>query len=226
VTGNNILDAHSGIRVNVGCGLSPTPEWLNFDNSFSVRAARWPAVSTLLARMGFFPAKSAELVEMARRGNVRFANAAARIPCATASVAAVYSSHMIEHLDRGEARAFLAEVWRVLSPGGVVRIAAPDLSLLIREYGVTGDADEFVAGVHMGLSRPTGFRGWARWAVVGPRHHLWMYDGASLSGLLRRAGFAEATVLAPGETAIVDPGGLDLKERAEQSVYVEAVNPR
>jgi SAM-dependent methyltransferase len=225
MTGINILETHSGIRVNVGCGLSPTPEWLNFDNSFSVRVAHWPVVPTMLARMGFFAAKSTELVEMARRGNVRFANAAARIPCATASVATVYSSHMIEHLDRGEARAFLAEVWRVLSPGGVVRIAAPDLSLLIREYGVTGDADEFVAGVHMGLSRPTGFRGWARWAVVGPRHHLWMYDGESLTRLLLAMGFKEAAIMPPGSTMIADPGQLNLSERVSESVYVEAVRP-
>src|SRR5580658_7406908 len=123
MAGMNIQGTHSGIKVNVGCGLSPTPGWLNFDNSFSVRAARWPVISSLLGRMGFLDAKSAELVEMARRGNVRFANAAARIPCASGSVAAVYSSHMVEHLDRGDARAFLAEVRRVLSPGGVVRIA-------------------------------------------------------------------------------------------------------
>ena len=89
------------------------------------------------------------------------------------SVAAVYSSHMIEHLDRDEARAFLEEVWRVLSPGGIVRIAAPDLSLLIRDYGETGDADEFVTGTHMGLSGPPDFgagrdgRWWGRDITCG-----------------------------------------------------------
>ena len=221
----NIRETQSGIRVNVGCGLSFTPGWLNFDNSFSVRVTGWPVVPTLLARTGFLTAKSAELAEMARRGSVRFANAAARIPCATSSVAAVYSSHMIEHLDRGEARAFLAEVRRVLSPGGVVRIAAPDLSLLVRNYGRTGDADEFVAGIHMGLNRPTGLRGWARWTMVGPRHHLWMYDGESLMRLLRQTGFDEAAIMPPGSTMIAEPGQLDLSERAAESVYVEAVRP-
>jgi SAM-dependent methyltransferase len=176
--------------------------------------------------MGVFPAESAELAEMARRGSVRFADAAARIPCATGSAAAVYSSHMIEHLDRAEARAFLAEVRRVLSPGGVVRIAAPDLSLLVRGYVESGDADGFVAGTHMGLSRPAGLRDWARWTLVGPRHHLWMYDGGSLTRLLREAGFVEAAVLPPGSTMIAEPGPLDLSERAAESVYVEAVRPR
>jgi SAM-dependent methyltransferase len=223
----DVKETYSGIKVNVGCGLSFTPGWLNFDNSFSVRVASWPIISSALTRMGFLAAKSAELAElaeMAQRGSVRFANAT-RIPCATGSVAAVYSSHMIEHLDRAEARAFLADVMRVLSPGGVVRIAAPDISRLVQEYVAKGDADEFVASIHMGLSRPSGPRGWARWTLVGPRHHLWMYDGESLTRLLREAGFRDAAVIQPGSTRIAEPGQLDLTERATQSVYVEAVRP-
>src|SRR5487761_212628 len=221
----DIKESYSGIKVNVGCGLSFTSGWLNFDNSLSVRVARWPIISSALTRMGFLAAKSAELAEMAQRGSVRFANAATRIPCATGSVAAGYSSHMIEHLDRAEARVFLADVMRVLSPGGVVRIAAPDLSRLVQDYVANGDADEFVASIHMGLSRPSGLRGWARWTLVGPRHHLWMYDGESLTRLLREAGFRDAAVIQPGLTRIAEPGQLDLTERATESVYVEAVRP-
>ena len=226
MTGTDILQADYGIKVNVGCGLSPTPGWVNFDNSLSVRIGRWPAVSTALRRIGMLSAKSAEFACMGRGGTVRYADAATRIPCAGGSAAAVYSSHMIEHLDRSEARAFLDEVKRVLRPGGVVRIAAPDLSRLVSDYLATGDADRFVAGSHMGLSRPAGIREWLRWTVVGPRHHLWMYDGESLRRLLDEAGFVNAAVVSAGSTRIADPGQLDLLERAAESVYVEADRPR
>jgi hypothetical protein len=47
-----------------------------------------------------------------------------------------------------------------------------------------------------------------------------------LSRLLTEAGFADAAVLPPGTARIEDPGELDLAERAAESVYVEAVQPR
>jgi hypothetical protein len=220
------MAAESGMRLNIGCGLSPTPGWVNFDNSPSVRVAGWPALSLVLGRLGLLGGPSARLGAMTARGNVRFANAADRIPCPAGSSAAVYSSHMIEHLDRAEARAFLAEVMRVLRPGGVVRLAAPDLSLLVRAYVEDGDADGFVSGIYMGLDRPRGLRARARWTLVGPRHHLWMYDGESLVRMLSAAGFKDAAVTPPGSTRIPDPGQLDLRERASESVYVEAIRPR
>jgi len=187
--------------------------------------ARFPALAAALRGLRLVPPPSAELTELGRSGSVRFANAAVRIPCADASAEAVYSSHMIEHLDRAEARAFLAEVRRVLRPGGVVRIAAPDLFRLVSEYLENGDADRFIAGSHLGLDRPGGLRAWVKWALVGPRHHLWMYDGDSLTALLKAAGFADAAALPAGATRIAEPGQLDLWERASESVYVEAVRP-
>jgi predicted SAM-dependent methyltransferase len=132
---------------------------------------------------------------------------------------------MVEHLDRCGARAFLAEVRRILRPGGVVRIAVPDIARLVQDYVATGDADGFIAATRMGLTRPTGLMAWMKWVLVGPRHHLWMYDGDSLAKLLREAGFANVAIMPPGRTNIADPGDLDLQERVSQSVYVEAFQP-
>jgi predicted SAM-dependent methyltransferase len=47
---------------------------------------------------------------------------------------AVYSSHVIEHFDRDEAIRFLGECRRLLKPGGIVRLVAPDLEGLARSY--------------------------------------------------------------------------------------------
>jgi len=213
------------LRVNVGCGASPTPGWVNFDNSFSVRVARWPLVIPALARLRVLGGQSAGLARAANTRNIQFANASVRIPCTSSSVSAVYSSHMIEHLDRRGARAFLAEVRRILRPGGVVRVAAPDIARLVQNYLATGDADGFIAATRMGLNRPADLMAWMKWVLVGPRHHLWMYDGDSLAKLLHEAGFADVAIMPPGKTNIADPGDLDLQERLSESVYVEAFQP-
>jgi hypothetical protein len=46
----------------------------------------------------------------------------------------VYSSHFIEHLTRRDAHSFIRECFRVLEPGGLLRIVFPDLEALAREY--------------------------------------------------------------------------------------------
>ncbi|QDU98010.1 class I SAM-dependent methyltransferase [Lignipirellula cremea] len=56
------------------------------------------------------------------------------IPYADGEFDAVYHSHVLEHLDPADGVAFLRECCRVLRPGGVLRIAAPDLETIAREY--------------------------------------------------------------------------------------------
>ena len=51
---------------------------------------------------------------------------------------------MIEHLSREDSIYFLNEVFRVLSPGGILRIAVPDLKLAINSYFQTQDVDTFM----------------------------------------------------------------------------------
>jgi SAM-dependent methyltransferase len=214
------------MRVNIGCGTTPTEGWLNLDNSLTVRLARRPVLLSGLQAAGLLSRQSLGLAVAARQENIRYADAVRRIPCPDGSAEAVYSAHMIEHLDRGEARRFLGEARRVLAPGGVLRLAVPDLWLLVHDYLSTRDADDFVLRTYLAWPRPAGLAARARAAVAGPRHHLWMYDGPSLIRLLCRTGFADVAVAPPGETRITDPGSLDLKERLDESIYVEAVRPR
>ena len=157
------------MRVNIGCGATPTEGWVNLDNSLAVRLARWPILVRALSVAGLLNARSMRFAQIAIHKDVRFANATLRIPYPDRSVEVVYSSHMIEHLDRREAGAFLAEVRRVLRPGGIVRLAAPDLGLLVKNYAAEGDADEFVSRTHMGQDRPrrvSSGRSWP-WSVPG-----------------------------------------------------------
>jgi predicted SAM-dependent methyltransferase len=213
------------LKINVGCGSTPTPGYLNLDNSFTLVLSRVPFLPETLRRMGLITADQLQFARVARREGIRWANVARRIPLGDETASVVYASHVLEHLDRSRARSFLAEARRVLIPGGVLRLAVPDLDRLARRYLETGDADAFVASTLLTEDRPRSRRHALHLLLFGARAHGWMYDSASLSRLLLAAGFEDRASVPPGATTIADPGDLDLRERAEESVYVEARKP-
>lgn len=56
------------------------------------------------------------------------------IPFSDCHFDAVYHSHVLEHFSKEAAPRFLEECFRVLKPGGIIRIAVPDLERIAREY--------------------------------------------------------------------------------------------
>lgn len=191
-----------------------------------MRLADLPAwLVSLLRRARVIGSSQAAYIEFCRSNDISFADVTHRIPLANASSDVVYSSHMLEHLDEEQAVRFLAEARRVLKPGGVLRIAVPDLRVRIERYQADGDADGLVRSLLLHRSRPTNMRQRCLALVAGDRGHAWMYDGRSLVSLVTRNGFEEAAVIPVGTTRIADPGALDLREREDESVYIEAVRP-
>lgn len=211
-------------RLNVGCGATPTPGWTNLDNSWTVRAAHNVALRTVFRLAGLMQGKE-EYLRAVHAHDIRWADATREIPAADASVDVVYSSHMVEHLTRSEAQKFFAEALRVLSPGGTLRVAVPDLDYHVDLYREHGDANRFVEGLHMASQRPESTRAKLKQLLVGERQHHWMYNGVTLTQELAAAGFADVKAVPAGSTGILEPGQLDLAERAPESVFVEAVKP-
>lgn len=214
------------MRINIGCGMTPTAGWQNFDNSFSLKLSKYPTIANLLSKAKLINRPEIDYIRFCQKNSIKWADATQNIPLPDESVELVYSSHMIEHLDRDEASRFLNEAKRILKSGGIIRLAVPDIKKKVEAYLFNNDADAFIESTYMCIPRPRSAAQKLRMALVGSRHHLWMYDGKSLSGLLQRHGFAQVTILAAGETTIPDPAPLDLREREEESLYVEAVrNP-
>ncbi|MCH2179233.1 MAG: methyltransferase domain-containing protein [Mariniblastus sp.] len=56
------------------------------------------------------------------------------IPCPSDSLSAVYHSHILEHLKPEEGIDLLRECYRVLEPGGILRIVVPDLEKIAELY--------------------------------------------------------------------------------------------
>lgn len=213
-------------RVNIGCGTSPTPGYLNFDGSSAVWLARIPFRLSFAKRLGILSHENLRYIEALKSSSTRFADATRRIPLPDASVEVLYSSHMLEHLPLDQVPSFLAEARRVLAKGGILRLAVPDLRRQAEQYLSTNDADDFVAGLYMtGIwSSTRTLAGKLRFLMAGaPSCHKWMYDGTSLVALLSRHGFDDPIVQPEGVTRIEDPGSLDLFERCTESVFVEAL---
>ncbi len=56
------------------------------------------------------------------------------IPFSDHSFDVVYHSHVLEHFSREDAQDFIAECYRVLKPGGLLRVVVPDLEGIVKCY--------------------------------------------------------------------------------------------
>lgn len=69
------------------------------------------------------------------------------LPIPDQTFEAVYHSHVLEHFPKNDAPRFMRECFRVLKPGGFVRVVVPDLETIARLYlqnldlAITGDKE-------------------------------------------------------------------------------------
>jgi len=66
--------------------------------------------------------------------NVVYADLRKKLPFKTKYFDAVYCSHILEHFESEDAIKFGKEVYRILKPGGVIRIVVPDLEKIASLY--------------------------------------------------------------------------------------------
>lgn len=210
------------LRINIGCSDSPTEGWENFDCSLALRFSKFYFLIKFLHKLNLVTSWQYRIASFYKKNNIRYANAAKKIPLKDNSVEVIYSSHMIEHLTKSEAKSFLQQAYRVLNKGGIIRLAVPDLRRKVLEYLEDGDADRFVYETHMWYPEINSFFQKFYIFLTSPRHHLWMYDYKSMSKLLKESGFKNIVSLEPKQTTIINPGKLNLEERAWDSFYVEA----
>jgi len=237
--------------VNLGCGdkVGTHPDVVNVDWSIYLRFRTNPLLAWLPPLV--LDAKRRERY-LSLPGNIVAHDLTRGLPFADASVDVVYHSHVLEHLDRPLVPVFLAEVRRVLKPGGVHRIVVPDLEQLARLYledlarraPVAGDwagHDACVAEIieqsvrrEAAAARPLeGLRRHVYTRIFGDARrrgetHQWLYDRLNLGALLLEAGYRDIRVERFDTSRIEgwDTYGLDTDSTGAQykpgSLYLEA----
>jgi predicted SAM-dependent methyltransferase len=118
-----------------------------------------------------------------------------RLPVRSGSVELIFCEHFIEHITLGQAEALLADCFRVLRPGGILRLSTPSLQKLIDEY-LSGRTTEW-SDVGWRPATPCrmvneGLRSWG---------HQFVYDASELRSILEAGGFRNVTLAAWHESA-------------------------
>jgi predicted SAM-dependent methyltransferase len=97
------------------------------------------------------------------------------------SVELIYCAHALEYYDRVEAAALFKEWYRVLAPGGVLRLAVPDFDALSEVYRQSGALDLILGPLY------------GRMEISSDKsnllYHRTVYDFRSLQRVLADAGF-------------------------------------
>ncbi len=129
----------------------------------------------------------------------------------------VFSEHMIEHISWCDGAFMLRECYRILKPGGTIRIATPDLSFLLGLYHneTSDDEDNYIRWIidnyvdNGKIYRPAfvinnAFRKWG---------HQFLYDKELLEIALGQAGFVNIVSCRNNESSDENLRGIELHGR-------------
>jgi predicted SAM-dependent methyltransferase len=148
------------------------------------------------------------------------------LPFEDGSVDWVYAEHLVEHVTLPVAIGWLAEVRRVLAPGGLLRLTTPDLRIYLEGYR---DGDGFFAKhrrrlevMRVGPPMPER-KAFMLNQIFYLYGHRWIYDLDELTYALAEAGFDAAHVRARSfrEGERPDVAALDTTFRRDETMYVE-----
>jgi len=138
------------------------------------------------------------------------------LPFPISSAGLILAEHIIEHVSFREGLGFLQECWRVLEPGGVLRLAFPDI---LQNFAL----EEYRAWVLKYYNKQINSPEDAWFSILTDWEHQSCWTGAMAVRTLMAVGFDSVNISTPGYTKRVELAGLvDLVYRAETTA-LEAV---
>lgn len=208
------------ILLNVGCGATPIRGWTNIDNSPTLWVGQLLSIVGLSRVTNWLSPERRTLAQLAAAGRVERGKAT-YLPFPHESVAAIYSSHMIEHMTIEEVDKFLQECYRVMQIGACIRLCLPDMYSIINSN--VNSVEEYLMFQKLGVSilgRNT--NDILKLIGVGNRGHKWFCSPSFVLRRLHAHGFSAPVQLPPGETRLYGRNKPNLFERYPGSFYIEA----
>jgi predicted SAM-dependent methyltransferase len=206
-----VVTYQNPVKVNLGSGLTVAPGWINLDGSLSAFVSAWPRV--ILNKLYEYTDSRQwytrdQYIRILASHRFVYHQLEHGLPFEDGSIDYIYSSHMLEHLYREEAFALLKEAYRALKKGGRIRIAVPDLAIVVNLYqgGRKKEALDYFFSESRGGALNC---------------HRYMYDFDLLRGLLESAGFIDVEHCSYRIGKVPDIEQLD--NRPEETLYIEAV---
>jgi len=188
-----LLARHKTVKLHLGCGTAYKEGWINIDNNSDSNISRLDLHWDLRAPLPF-PANSADFI---------------------------YHEHFLEHLTVQEGLAALKDFHSTLKPGGIMRIAMPDLQSMVNFYLNPDWKEQSRAfflkfGLDFVQTRAEmlniNFRWWG---------HQWLYDWEELERRLKEAGFTRITQCRLRQSTIPELQGLET--RNESTLVAEVI---
>jgi SAM-dependent methyltransferase len=125
------------------------------------------------------------------------------------SAGLVLAEHIIEHVSFREGLGFLQECWRILEPGGVLRLAFPDI---LQNFAL----EEYRALVLEYYNKQINSPEDAWLSILTDWGHQSCWTGAMAVRVLKAVGFDSVHIVTPGKSLTVGLSGVvDLVYRAE-----------
>jgi SAM-dependent methyltransferase len=167
-------------KLHLGCFDQPVDGWVNTDITPHIWVSRIPFAARLFHTVGMMSSKRLAQHQAGIFRQVRYLQLSKRFSYSSNFFAAVFTSHVLEHLYPSTAIHCLRECLRVLQPGGVLRIAVPDLDRLVREYD-SAEPESFLQEIF-------------QYGVGADKNsHHWHYNYANLRSRLLTLGFSRVT---------------------------------
>lgn len=127
---------------------------------------------------------------------VMWMDATQRFPFADETFQYIYSEHMIEHVPYEKGAYMLRECYRVMRPGGAIRMITPDLSVILALHSreLSAEQERYLQWFCQTFvpERPPSAAS-AINAMVRLWGHQFIYDEQTLAGAMRSAGFNSIT---------------------------------